>query len=272
MTVGLTAAVIAAKALQGCGGDDDPPSATFVGNVSSVTTARATFEKSPRRRAFSLNVSWPASAIAQPVAVGSLLVCAANGRDVICKSVDRDSGEFLVSLDVLEDDFQSGFVGFVEDSNQNGLPNDGEGFAFVTNPFKPVCDGSVLIFNDVVIDFPGHAATAASVDKEPDTCPPRTPTATAIPTQTPTRTRVPSTPTPSGSVTPTVPPAPSATPTQSGGFATPTSPPVPTNTRPPATPTYAYGASLNAPPSSSLALFSSLAIIGLLLPRRRRAK
>jgi len=244
----------------------------FTGNVSSVS-AQAKLESSPRRWFSRLDGLWPASAIAQSTsAVNHVLVCAGNGRDpAVCNQVNGD-GTFFLALNLIDSDFAQGSLGFVDDANHNGVFDQGDGFALLTNPFKPVCDGSVVTLINVAIDFASHTATAAAVEKDPDTCPTPTPTATGTATPPPTATRTGTPPTATPTRTPT------RTPTPTGTLPTPTRTPTPTGTPPTPTPTqtptptYSSGASLNRPPSTMLALLSSLGIAGLFLPARRRRK
>jgi len=210
---------------QGCGGDDNGPSARFTGAVSGVSPTQASVPL--RSRPLLAAVEWmlPTLAHAQSTCPAlHLLACASNGRDsAVCRHVDADSCNFDVSLDVLENLFAGGTFFFVDDANGNGQEDSGEATAMLTNPLGAVCNGSVVALTDVAIDFLGGAATAVSVVKDPNTCPDTTPG-----------------------------PAPTATPS-----VLPTQSP------------YAYGASLNQPPSSMLAFLFGAGAIGLILPRRR---
>jgi hypothetical protein len=269
-------AVAAAVVWQGCGGSDHHPgSVTITGNVASVNPAQAKLESRSRLLAAAESI-FASRAIAQSSCpVHHLLVCVSNGQgqQPICDSVDSDSCRFTVSFDVV-DDFAQGIVAFIDDANQNGKVDTGEGFAFLTNLLAPLCPGTVAVLNDVAIDFATLTASAASVDKAPDTCP-ATPTPTAGGTATPTATATPmgghtATPTPLPTLTATAAAIATATAAANAtatAAANATATAAATQTGTP----YMYGASLNEPPSTMLALLFGAGLFGLILPYRKRS-
>jgi hypothetical protein len=296
VTIPAAVVLVLTAMWQGCGDDDNngsgsngSGSVTIMGNVSSVTGAQAKAESPPRLFA-AAGWMFASQAIAQSSCPARrVLVCVSNapaGQAVECATVDSDSCQFSVSFDVLNE-FAQGVVAFADDVNQDGQPQPGvEGVAALTNNLGRICPGSIVILNDVAIDFTAETATAASVEKNPDTCTGTpTPTGTRSVTGTPTRTRTPQptvtgtppTPTPTRTRTPT----PNATATAIAGMtataiATQTGTPTntPTNTptgTPSGTPTPYYAvASINQPPSTWLAFLIGAGALGLILPQRRR--
>jgi hypothetical protein len=253
----LVFAVAVAAAWQGCGGSDHGSSATFSGNVSSVSPTQTAGVASPRGLLAAARLSLSSTAHAQSTCPSShLIVCATSGGNqaIVCAPVDPNTCQFDLSLDVL-DQFANGHLGFFNDANGNLKPDSGEAFGLLTNDIRPVCNGTVVTLSDVAIDFTTFSATAASFNKNPDACPAKsTPTGTP-PTPTPTAPNV-----PPGNSTST--PTPSSTPTRTataGG--TPTSTPTPTG--------YGYGLALNDPPSRMLAVLFGVGAFGLIVPRRR---
>ena len=175
----LVLALAAGVLGQGCGDDDDGPSARFIGNVSGVSPTQASVPLRSRPLHAAIDWMMPPLAHAQSTC-GALhvLMCASNGRDdAVCRGVDADSCSFDVSLDVLDNFFAGGSLFFVDDANGNGREDADEDTAILTNPVGLVCNGSVVTLTDVAIDFLGGSATAISVVKNPDTC-----SATAVPT------------------------------------------------------------------------------------------
>ena|ERR1051326_7727372 len=245
-------AVTVAAVWQGCGGSDHHHGTTFTGNVTSVNSATASIERpsgfvAVARRAFS------STAHAQSSCAGArLIVCATNGgtSPVICAPVDADTCQFDFAFDVA-DDFSSGKVGFFDDTNGNGQADTGEPFSLLTNDIRPVCAGSTVILSDVAIDFSRFSATAATVDKDPDTC-----------GATPTPSGTPATPTPTASPNPTVTGTPTVTPHITG---TPIGTPTPTATGTP----YYQGTSLNEPPSTAMAFLLGIGALCVIVPIRR---
>ena len=267
LPLSLIAAVLA---WQGCGGSDhnSSTSATITGNVASVSPAQANAQTRSRLLA-AADLLVPRAVAQSSCPARHVLVCVTSdpSQQPVCDTIDADSCRFSISFDVVND-FAGGAVAFGDDANQNGRADSGEGLAFLTNPIGPICPGTVVVLNDLTIDFSTITATAASVDKAPDTCgATATPTVnrTGTPTATPTRVR---TNTPTGT-------PPTATPTR-----TATSLPTLTATAAAAmtqtaiatltgTP-YSYGASLNQPPSTMLAFLFGAGVFGLILPYRRR--
>jgi len=294
---GIGAFAIAGMLWSGCGDDDHHGSntATINGNVSAVNPAQARREESSRRWLARLDSLLVGEAIAQATCPARhTRICASNGVDpIICAPVDPTDCTFTLSIDTLGD-FSQGTVSFFDDVNQNGVFDQGELFAILTNQLVPLCNGTTVTLNDVSANFAALTATAASVVKNPDTCA-GTPTATARATSTPnaTSTAAPATRTAAAAKTRTA-----AVPTQTAGaIQTQTAGPGATQTAaagatqtaaagatqtaaaqgtgtPTQTPTggYGYGVSLNDPPPSWLALLSGLGIVGLLVPRRRRKR
>jgi hypothetical protein len=190
--LGVLALVLASSVAilgQGCGGDDSGPHATFVGNVSGVSPTQASVPLRSRPALAALDWMLPSIAHAQSTCPAlHILACATNGRDsAVCRRVDTDDCGLEVSLDVLENDAGGTFF-FVDDADGNGREDADESTAMLTNPLGAICNGSVVTLTDVSIDFLGGTATAVSLVKDPDTCPPGsnpTPIATAFPTPTP---------------------------------------------------------------------------------------
>ena len=255
---------------QGCGGSDhnSSTSATITGNVASVNPAQAKAETRSRLLA-AADLLVPRAVAQSTCAARHVLVCVASdpSQQAVCDTIDADSCRFSISFDVVND-FADGKVAFIDDANQNGRADSGEGFAFLTNPIGPICPGTVVVLNDLSIDFSTITATAASVDKAPDTCgATATPTArgTGTPTATPTqvRTNTPSGTPPTSTPTRTATALPTLTATAAAAM-TQTAAATMTGTP------YAYGASLNQPPSTMLAFLFGAGVFGLILPYRRR--
>jgi hypothetical protein len=270
MTISLAVVLASAVVWQGCGGNDHGRggNVTIAGNVSSVTPAQAKAESRSRLLA-AAQWMFASQAVAQSSCPAHrVLVCVSNGpgQPVNCERVDSNSCSFAISFDVLNE-FADGVVAFSDDVNDDGKP-EGEAFAILTNPLGRVCPGSVVLLNDVTLDFTAGTATAASVEKDPDTCT-GTPTPAGSVTATPTRTR-----TPAPTVTGTPPtPTPNATATAIAGMtatAIATQTGTPANTPTGTTTPYSYGASLNQPPTTWLAFLFSAGALGLILPHRRR--
>ena len=291
--------------LSACGDDDDDDGiddddsgtgpAIIQGNISGVNPPQAS-RQVPRPFFAQLQSIIVPDAIAQSLCPSRrLLICVANGRDPVeCEPVDSDTCFFSIAFDAVNN-FAAGVVSFVDDVNQNGTGDAGEPFALLTNPLAPICNGSVVALNNVGVNLPAFAATAASVVKNPNTCTNPTPSGTQSPsgsptpgksstpgkTSTPNKTTTPNkTSTPNKTATPGGTPVATATP-GGGGGATPTSamtasPPAPTATRTATrtatfTPTaYSYGASLQSAPPTWLAFLSGLGVAGLIVPKRRR--
>jgi hypothetical protein len=156
----------------GCGGDDHGPSARFVGDVRAVIPTQTSLRTSARPALAAVDWMLPSDAIAQSTCPAlHVLACVSNGRDEArCRSVDADSCELDVSIDVLDNFFSDGTVFFVDDANGNGREDAGESTAMLTNPLGAVCNGSVVTLTGVAIDFVGGSATAISAIKDPDTC------------------------------------------------------------------------------------------------------
>jgi hypothetical protein len=242
----LALAVAASATWIGCG-DDHGNEVTFVGNVISVTPAQA-MRVAPSHRWLARVRSFVVpDALAQSSCPAKhVLACASNGRQrPVCARVHAADCRFSVAVDALPEEFANGFLAFEDDANGNGRGDAGrERIAFLLSPpLGNVCNGQVVTLHDVSIDFTTGAASAASVEKDPTTCPPPTP-GTPVATRTPTRT-----------------PTPAGTPTRT-----------PTPARPTRTPTYNAGAGLAGPPSTMLALLSAIGAVGLLLPSRRRSR
>ena len=253
----LTATLALGGAYWGGCGDDDDDGAFFAGNVSSVTGG-STAAVVPSRPGFFAFLGRPLVSIAYAQTTceapsGDLLFCV----DEHCTRVDDDcefsrlvfvegGGPLVVSLR------------FVDDANGDGSTDFDEAVSIVDA--ISICNGDQILVADAAVDFAG--TTTATVVKTVDNCDGSSPTRTGtIGTATPTRT-------PSGTV-------PTATATSTGGAtATPTAgTPTPTSTGgTPASPTSTstYGVAMNDTPLSSFAFFASVAVIGLLLPRRRR--
>jgi len=300
-TITLVTVLAMVAIWQGCGGSDHGSSdATITGNVTSVSPAQAMLES--RSRMFALSDWMFASrAIAQSSCPARhVLACVGSGpgQPVECEKIDTDSCRFAVSFTVVNE-FEQGTVAFVDDANDNGQPDSGERLAFLSNPLGSICPGTVVVLNDLVVDFTAQIATAASVDKAPDTCSATaTPNATrsvtgtpsSTPTHAPTATGTPPTATPTPTRTPTALPTLTATAAANmtataaanmtatanathTGTPTGTQTGTPTGTQtgtPTGSPTYAYGASLNEPPSTMLAFLFGAGVFGLILPHRRR--
>ena len=128
---------------------------------------------------------------------------------------------------------------FVDDANEDGSTDFDEDVSVLDE--ISVCNGDQILVADAEVDFSG--TTNASVVKTVDNCG----------GSSPTRTRTTGTATPTRTGTGTVP---TATRTPTGGVTV--------------TPTSTYGMAMNDTPLSSFAFFTSVAVIGLLLPRRRR--
>ena len=165
---------------------------------------------------------------------GDLLFCV----DEHCARVGDDCGfSRLVFVDGGGPLFVT--LRFVDDTNEDGSTDFDEEVSVVDE--ISVCNGDQILVADAAVSFPG--TTTASVIKTVDNCG----------GSSPTRTRGTGSPTPTRTGTVTV-RTPTRTPT--GGI--------------PATPTSTYGIAMNDAPLSSFAFFASVAVIGLLLPKRRR--
>lgn len=253
--VAVIAIVITSLGWLGCGGDGGGSGATFKGNVAAVSPAQARLAAPSQTWLARTRFLLLPEAVAQSSCPAAhVLICVDNGARTICRPVGSGDCDFSLSINA-KDDFASGQISFVNDANDDGNRDAGETRAFLVNPVGRVCNGSVITINDVAIDFSSPVAIAASIEKDPDTCPEATPARTR--TSTPTATT--RTPTMVGGT-------PTRTPTPVGGAPTATR----TRTRTP-TP-YGYGASLNQPPSSMFAFLSGVGVLGLLLPFRRRPR
>jgi hypothetical protein len=278
-TITLVTVLAMVAIWQGCGGSDHGSSdATITGNVTSVSPAQAMLES--RSRMFALSDWMFASrAIAQSTCPARhVLACVSSGpgQPVECEKIDTDSCRFAVSFTVVNE-FEQGTVAFVNDANDNGQPDSGERLAFLSNPLGSICPGSVVVLNDLAVDFTAQIATAASVEKAPDTCSATaTPSATrsvtgtpsSTPTHAPTATGTPPTATPTR--TPTALPTLTATAAANMTATAAANMTATANATLTGTPTYAYGASLNEPPSTMLAFLFGAGVFGLILPYRRR--
>lgn len=184
----LSIAVGAGGMWWGCGSSGGP-FATFQGNVSSVSPPQSMREAPLHRWLAEVDSLVLPKALAQSTCPAKhVIACATNGRDnAVCVRVDSECG-FSVSLDVLGGDFSKGSFGFVDDVNSNRAADSGERVAFLFTSLGRVCNGTVVTLKNVAIDFNNGSATAGSVVKDPDTCPPTTPTPTRTPSVGPTRT------------------------------------------------------------------------------------
>ncbi len=187
--LGAILAVVAAGFFwQGCGGDDTK-AATFTGNVSSVSPTQASIETPNRWLARAGSFLLPKAVAQASCPAPHVLVCASNGVRSFCKRVGSESCNFSISIFAVND-FAQGSISFVDDANEDGNEDSGEAEAILFQPLGRVCNGSVVTLTDVDLNFTNGIATAASIEKDPDTC--REPT----PTRTPTPGGVPPTATP----------------------------------------------------------------------------
>lgn len=217
----------------GCG-DDDDDGAFFAGDVSSVVGGSAAVE---RERPSLFAYLGPALAHAQSscaAPTGDLLFCV----DFSCTRVGDDC-EFARLVFVEGGGPLTVTLRFVDDANEDGTVDFDEDDSIVEE--IAVCNGDQVLVADAAIDFSG--TTSASIVKTVDNCPGANP----LRTRTPVNASPTPTPTTGGAL-------PTATPTTPGG----------------ATPTSTYGVAMNDTPLSSFAFFASVAVVGLLLPRRRR--
>jgi hypothetical protein len=251
----LTATLALGGAYWGGCGDDDDDGAFFAGNVSSVTGG-STAAVGPSRPSVFARLGRPFVSIAHAQSTceapnGDLLFCV----DERCTRVDDDC-EFsrLVFVEGGGPLFVT--LSFVDDANGDGSTDFDEAVSIVDE--ISICNGDQILVADAAVNFSG--TTTASVVKTVDNCSGTSPTRTGtVGTATPTRTGTIGTGTPTSTPTGTVP---TVTATSTGGAtATPTAgTPTPTST----------GSTMNDTPFPSFAFFASVAVIGLLLPRRRR--
>jgi len=224
----------------GCG--DDEKQTTFAGNVSSVSGASAALRR-PERSTFAFHLPQiPAQAFAQGTCAvpgsADLLFCVKTSNFEVCEPVNQGDCKFTL-ITGLEQDRLPAVLRFVDDTNQSGAPDSGEGSSTVTQSLL-YCNGDVVSIANAAVNFT-TGVTTATVTKTVDRC------TNAVATQTPR---------PAGTGTPT------RTPTRTGTPATPT----PTGTGGP----YASAAPLNQPPTNMLAFLFSAGAVGLIVPRRRR--
>jgi hypothetical protein len=204
----LPFALVAIGLIHACGNDDDGGSVvSYGGNVTNVTTAAVSepsesrlVKAAPRGLLDGLLVS---SAIAQACPATNVIACAftdnEENSDFNCSRVDSGTCQFSVRVR-LSEDFQTSSLHFVQDSDGNGAPTSGERFAFDSDPPSfAICNGDVIAYTDVSINFNDGTFTAVSREKTTNGCP--------APTATPTATGVPPTATQTPTVTPTTPPA-----------------------------------------------------------------
>ena len=217
----------------GCG-DGDNFAVTVVGDVDEVTGASAAAPAA--RESFFARVVrfFIGRATAQPECnADTVLACVAttagSGTEddrVSCRRVDADC--FFATRVRLVADGDDVFIFFCDDADDDGVCDDDETTAELTNDVGEVCNGDQVTLDAVDIDFGAQQATADSVDVEPGACAPTPgPTDTPGATATPTATGTPPTPTPTVTGTP-----PTATPTE-----TPSDTPTPTPTETPGGPT-----------------------------------
>jgi len=210
----LLGALLFAAAGAGCGSDHGFGGATFSGNVTSVSGS--TSVRAPSRwRPHDAKRTWFAGdAMAVSCAASHVLACVDTSKQAeICGQVDPVACTFAIFVAVGSSN-SNVKVHFVDDSNRNGAPNGSEASAPLTNDLGTVCDGTVVTIKDVSIDFTAPSATAASIEKSPETCG-VTPTPGTTPSPSPSGSATPGTTatvtgTPSG--TPTHTPSPSASP------------------------------------------------------------
>jgi hypothetical protein len=181
----------------GCGGNDHD-TAAFTGDVISVTPSQAMREAPSRRwladvRSFALP-----EAVAQSTCPAKrVIVCATNGHNQrVCVRVNTNDCKFEFEIDTLTNRFADGSITFVDDVNHNEEIDSGEATALLTNPLGSVCNDSVVILNDVAINFGSGSATAGSVEKRPDSCRGSSPT----PIPTPYSAAIPLNPPPSSAL------------------------------------------------------------------------
>ncbi|MGH7820131.1 MAG: hypothetical protein ACREQ9_10175 [Candidatus Binatia bacterium] len=169
-----------------------------------------------RPTGWSLRDLFVGRAVAQggcPAEVADVLACALSANQATssfnCSRVDTDTCGFVESVRIPSGGIAT--LGFAQDENGNGEPDEDEPGAFPADdqPF-PICNGDRIVITDVTIDFtPGQSGdgewTAASIEKEVDGCPAATATPTPTAGDTPT-------PTPTGTEEPTATPTATATP------------------------------------------------------------
>ena len=168
----------------GCGDDDHHRrGVTFEGNVASVSPQQAMLQAPSRRWLAKVESLLLPNAVAQSSCPARhVLACASNGSDPEeCERVDSDDCGFSVSVPADSDGFVGGTLAFVDDEDDDGEHDSGEPIAFLLALFGRLCEGTVVKLDDVAINFTLGSATAASIDKDPDTCESVTP----IPTPTP---------------------------------------------------------------------------------------
>jgi hypothetical protein len=172
-------------AVVSCGGDHHQHGVTFTGTVTSVSPQQAMLQTPSRRWLAKVDSFLLPSAVAQSSCPARhVLACANNGSDPeSCERVDSGDCGFSVSVPADSDGFVGGTVAFVDDQDDDGEHDSGEPVAFLLASLGRLCDGTVVKLDGVAINFTLGTATAASVNKDPDTCANVTPT--PIPTPTP---------------------------------------------------------------------------------------
>ncbi len=136
-----------------------------------------------------------------------------------CSRVNERNCEFQTEIRLTEDGEPASVFFFLDEDGDDRPADDGSELEAVLANFLPeLCNGDVILLEDVDIDFLTGLATASSATKTVDACgKPRTPTRTPTPpgtpaTATPTRTGTPPTSTPTRTGTPAT-----ATPTPTTG-------------------------------------------------------
>ncbi len=295
-TIGLVASIVLsiffAAHWSGCG-SDEPLKVTFEGDVASVNGAASAAMPAEHSLFARIGDSFAAPAIAQTCSLtSSVLACigtiAEGSQDFrsSCSRVNSQTCRFFVTIR-LTINGDSTALFFVDDANGNGRTDDGEATAIFENELGESCNGDVVEFDQVSVNFQSGVATGTFA-KQVDACaatptpsgtqtvltpsptatvtgtpPTATPTPTA-PSPTPTKTRTPSpAPTstpggPCGILQPTCPPGQVCSSATSGQclFPTPTPtntsvPPTPTNTPVPPTPTNTATRTSTATPTNT---------------------
>ena len=167
-------------AVVSCGGDHHQHGVTFTGTVTSVSPQQAMLQTPSRRWLAKVDSFLLSSAVAQSSCPARhVLACANNGSDPeSCERVDSGDCGFSVSVPADSDGFVGGTVAFVDDQDDDGEHDSGEPVAFLLASLGRLCDGTVVKLDGVAINFTLGSATAASVNKDPDTCANVTPTPT----------------------------------------------------------------------------------------------
>jgi hypothetical protein len=221
--------------LWGCGEGGGRSAVIVQGKVTSVSgaTARAVSNQARFVRLASLFVAGDARAQSSTCAAAHMLACVMfDSADPVCAPVDHDTCAFTLVVVIAEGQHPVRLV-FVDDANQNGHPDVGEGMADLAENLGTTCNGSQILIGDVDVDFTTHTARPrGAFEKNPDACPVSTPLATPTPPPGASPTVAPPPPPPMGTATK------SATP--GGVTATPTPSVTPSSTPTPVVTTFTF--------------------------------